>query len=75
MTKDQIDAVLERVHSWPKARQEDAARILLAMDSEPAEPYVLSDAERADIEAALCEVDRGEIAGPSDVEATFARHR
>jgi len=25
MTKDQIDAVLERVHSWPKARQEDVS--------------------------------------------------
>ena len=31
MTKDQIYAVLDRVHSWPKARQEDAARLLLAM--------------------------------------------
>ncbi len=72
MTKDQIDAVLDRVHSWPKARQEDAARILLAMEAEPVAPYALSDEERADLEAELAEAARGEFATPEDVEAVFA---
>ncbi len=75
MTKDQIDAVLDRVHSWPKARQEDAARLLLALEAQGQQTYVLSAAERADIEAALAEADRGEFASESEVEALFARFR
>jgi hypothetical protein len=74
MTKDQISAVLERVHSWPEARQEDAARILLAMEAQSAEPYVLSEEERADLEAALQEAERGEFATDAEVEAVFTRH-
>jgi hypothetical protein len=75
MTKDQIDAVLDRVHSWPKDRQEDAVRLLLAMEAEGAGPYQLSPEERADLEAALAEADRGEFASEDEVEAFFARHR
>jgi hypothetical protein len=73
MTKDQIDAVLDRIHSWPKARQEDAVRVLLAMESQDASTYVLSDEERADIEAALEEVARGEEASDAEVAKTFRR--
>jgi hypothetical protein len=75
MTKEQIDAVLERVHGWPKARQEDAARILLAMEAEAVETYVLSDDERADLEAALAEAAGGDFAGSEEVEAVLSRHR
>ena len=49
MTKDQIDAVLDRVHAWPKPRQEDAVRILLAMEAQAATPYILSAEERSDL--------------------------
>ena len=75
MTKDQIDAVLDRVHSWPKARQEDAARVLLAMEAQTSAPYLLTDDERVDVLAALDEVARGELATDAAVEAVFARHR
>ena len=75
MTTDQIDAVLDRVHSWPKARQEDAVRLLLAMESQAPEPYLLNPEERADLEAALEEVARGEVATDAEVEAVFARYR
>jgi hypothetical protein len=75
MTKEQIDAVLDRVHFWPKARQEDAVRLLLTMESHAPDPYVLNPEERADLEAALEEVARGEIATDAEVEAVFARYR
>ena len=75
MTKDQIDAVLDRVHSWPKERQEDAAQVLLAMEAEGTGQYLLSPEERADLEAALAEVARGEVASDQEVETVFARHR
>jgi len=75
MTKDQIDAVLDRVHAWPKSRQEDAVRVLLAMEEQAATPYVLSEEERSDLEVALDEVRRGELATETEVEAIFARYR
>lgn len=75
MTKDQIGAVLDRVQQWPKARQEDAARILLAMEAEPPSSYVLNEEERADLEAALAEVAGGDIASHDEVDDVFARHR
>lgn len=56
MTQEQINAVLERVQAWPKSRQEDAARILLEMEDQGTGPYVLSDEEDADLEAALKEI-------------------
>ena len=36
MTRDQIEAVLERVRTWPLARQEDAARTILMMEEQDA---------------------------------------
>ena len=75
MTNDQVDAVLKRAQSWPKSRRADAAQLLLALEAQGTEPYVLSDEERADIEAALDEVSRGEIATEAEVAAVFARHK
>lgn len=75
MTKEQIESVLERVRSWPAARQEDAVQVLLAMEAQGAKPYVLSEEERADIDAALDELARGEVAREEDVAAVFNRYR
>ncbi len=73
MTRDQIDKVLARVSTWPMARQEDAARLLLSLEAQDTIPYRLSDEERADLEAALDEVAKGEIAPEAEVAAVFAR--
>jgi hypothetical protein len=75
MTRDQIDAILERVRTWPPERQEDAANVLLAMEAEGTAPYELSEEERIDIEEGLREVERGEIASDEEVQAFFARFR
>ena len=75
MTRDQIEAILERVRPWPIERQEDAARLLLAMEAEDTVPYVLTDGERGDLEEALREVERGDIATKEEVDAVFARFR
>jgi len=71
--RNRLDAVLDRVRSWPSSRQEDALRTLLAMESEGSGLYELSDEERADIDAALEEMARGEVASDDEVAATFAR--
>ena len=75
MTKEQLSAIFDRVRSWPRERQEDAARILLAMEAQDAAPYHLSEDERADIEDALAELARSERASDAEVTALFGCYR
>ncbi len=42
MTKDQIAEVLDRVRNWPRKRQGDVARILMAMERADTSPYHLT---------------------------------
>jgi predicted transcriptional regulator len=75
MTKAEIDAVLDRVRTWPLERQEDAMRMLLAMEEQDAAVYELSPEELTDIEESLREVERGEFATDEEVAAVFNRYR
>ena len=75
MTKQEIEAVLDRVRTWPIPRQEDAARTLLRMEELGTSPYELSDQERADLEEAEREIERGEVASDEEVEAVLKRFR
>jgi len=75
MTKDEIDAILDRVRMWPRLRQEDAARVLLAMEAQESSVYRLSDGERADIETSLEELACGEVALDEEVKGVFDRYR
>ena len=68
-----LDKALARVRSWSSDRQDDAARLLLAMDHRDAKPYKLTPHERDEIDAALAEVERGEIASEEEVAAVFKR--
>jgi hypothetical protein len=49
MKKNQIDAILERVRTWPAERQKDAARLLLEMETQDASPYRLTDEQLAEV--------------------------
>jgi predicted transcriptional regulator len=75
MTKDQIDAVLDRVRTWPPERQEDAVRVLLRMEEAGTGVYRLSDDERAAIEEGMAQARRGEFATDEEVAAVFDRYR
>jgi predicted transcriptional regulator len=75
MTKTEIDAVLDRVKTWPPERQEDAVRVLLELEAASSEVYQLSDEELADIEEGLREIERGEVASDAEVAALFSRLR
>lgn len=75
MTKEQIDAILSRVRTWPLDRQNDAALVLLSMEADGTGFYRLSDAERSEIEVSLQEMERGEFATEKEVAEVFARHR
>lgn len=43
MTKEQVKAVLDRVLTWPSERQEDAAKVLMLMESQNESVYRLTD--------------------------------
>jgi hypothetical protein len=75
MTKEQITAVLDRVRSWPAQRQEDAAALLQAMESQETEVYILSAEERADLRDAIAEMTDGDLASSAEVAEVFSRYR
>jgi hypothetical protein len=43
MTREQVKAILDRVLTWPAARQEVAARMLREMEGQDTSPYRLTD--------------------------------
>jgi hypothetical protein len=49
MTKNQVSEVLERVRAWPQQRQEEAARILIEIETHDACRFRLSDDQLAEV--------------------------
>ena len=75
MTKREVDAVFERVRSWPEAEQEEAALLLLALEERRKGVYELSDEELADLDQADREIERGELVPDEEMKALFDRYR
>jgi predicted transcriptional regulator len=75
MTKEQIEAIFERVRGWTEERQEKAATILLALEAEPDDVYVLSDEEREGVERGLEDARQGRFASDEEMAALFARYK
>jgi hypothetical protein len=63
-------AVLSR---WPRAQQDEAAELLLALDRLGTDTYRASADELAAIDEALDQVRRGEFATEAEIKAAFAR--
>ena len=75
MTKEQLSAILDRVRSWPASKQEDAMRLLLALEKQDEAIYELSKEERADVEAGFADAEAGRFASDAEVAAFFERFR
>jgi len=71
MTDDQITAVLDRVKTWPKRRQEDAARVLLEMERQDRSGYHLTDEQLATVRRRRAEANPNRI----PFEDVFERFR
>jgi hypothetical protein len=69
MTKDELTLVLERAGGWPEAAQVKLIRAALDIEREHAGR--LDEDERADLQEALAEFDREEIASDLNVKAAF----
>jgi hypothetical protein len=70
-----MEKALEAVRSWPNSLQDEAAKLLLALDELGPAPYVASEEELRAIDQALEQIERGEHASATEVEAAFARFR
>jgi hypothetical protein len=69
-----FEKAVEAAKAWPVDRQDAAAEVLEQMNRLATAPYKLTDEERADLERALAEAQRGEFASDAEVAAMFARH-
>ena len=71
MTRDQVKAVLDRVLTWPRQRQEDAAEMLTLMEEQDKSTLRLTDEQAAEV--------RRRLANPSPnripAEEVFKRFR
>ncbi len=70
MTKEQINAVLDNVRSWPREDQEELVEIAREIEARRNGVYVLSDEERA----ALAEARAGGFALDEEAAAFWKRH-
>jgi hypothetical protein len=50
MSKEQVKAVLDRVLTWPSERQEDAAKVLMLMESQDESVYRLTDEQVEEVQ-------------------------
>ncbi len=75
MTKDQLEALFDRVRALPPEKLDEFAEFLDWLESHSGATYVLSAEERADLEIALQEMDRGEVAMQDEVDRVFHRQK
>ena len=71
MTRDQVKEVIERVLTWPRERQEDAAQMLLALEAREGEFYHPDDGEWAAIEEGVAQAKRREAVSAEEIAALF----
>jgi hypothetical protein len=57
MTKEQVKEILDRVLTWPPQRQEDAVRILAAMEQQDHSDLRLTDEQAAEVRRRLADRD------------------
>jgi predicted transcriptional regulator len=73
MSKDQIKEVLDRVLTWPPARQQDAAEMLLWLEAKEGELYHPSDEEWSAIQEGLDQAKRGEFVPDDEMDEFWKR--
>jgi predicted transcriptional regulator len=73
MSKDQIKEVLDRLLTWPPARQQDAAEMLLWLEAKEGELYHPSDEEWSAIQEGLDQAKRGEFVPDDEMDEFWKR--
>ena len=73
MTKEQIQAVLENVRSWPQEDQEELAEIAREIEARRKGVYVMNDEERAAVREGLAQARRGEFVPDDEMDTFWAK--
>ncbi|MGA9547756.1 MAG: hypothetical protein WBS14_08785 [Rhodomicrobium sp.] len=69
-----LEHVIDRLPSWPKEAQEQALKILLAIEADRVGPYRLSPDEEAAVAEGRAQARRGEFVSDEEVTAFYKRH-
>jgi len=75
MTKEQIDAVLNNVRSWPQEDQEELVDVALEIEARRAGTYRLNQDEREGIERGLQAMREGRFASEERIAEIFQKAR
>lgn len=67
--------IIQRADAWSKPAQDELLQVALEIEAEQHGVYHATADELRAIDAALEEVDCGEIASPAEVEAAFGKLR
>jgi hypothetical protein len=73
MTKA-LDEAIEALRSLPPDQQDNVAATVMMVARRSFPVFDLSPEEKADLEAAIAEIERGEIATDEEVRAIWAKH-
>ena len=74
MTKEQINAVLESVRSWPQQDQEELVELAREIEARRSGVYVMSDEERAAVQEGLDQARRGEFVPDDEMNAFWKKY-
>jgi hypothetical protein len=75
MTRDQIAVLLDRVDGLPSEAQDEILQSIVQIAQRHEGVYCLDPDERADIEAGLAEIERGDPPATDEaVEALFRKY-
>jgi len=73
MTREQIDAALESVRSWPQEDQEELAEIVREIQARRTGVYVMNDEKRAAVREGLEQARRGEFVPDDEMDAFWKK--
>jgi hypothetical protein len=74
MTKEQINAVLEGVRSWPEQDQEELVELVREIEARRSGVYTMSDEERAAVQEGLDQARRGEFVPDDEMDAFWKKY-
>ena len=74
MTREQIGTLIEQIAEWPAEAQAEFVDMVAEIGARHLGVYYLDSEERADIQEALAEIARGEIASEREIEAILQRY-
>jgi predicted transcriptional regulator len=74
MTKQEINAVLENVRSWPEQDQEELAELAREIEARRTGVYVMNEEERAAVREGLEQAQRGVFVPDDEMDAFWKRY-